>query len=180
MTFSTTVNKSSGAAGTRYCSAYRIRAVNKSPAYSRNVRKEVYNQPLYIVYQSADASSFMRFNLDFNDSSTMIRGYREGSVTVNDQEIRQSVIITPEQILAWSPQSFAELEPAHFDNLLDLQPEIVLLGTGHRQQFPSSAIIRPLLSQGIGVEVMNTAAACRTYNIIAAEGRRVVAALLMI
>jgi uncharacterized protein len=122
----------------------------------------------------------MRFNLDFNDSGTIIRGYREGSVTVNDQEIQQSVIVTPEQILAWPVSSFDELEPAHMLELQDLQPEIILLGTGHRQQFPSPVIIRPLLSQGIGVEVMGTAAACRTYNIIVAEGRRVVAALLMI
>jgi uncharacterized protein len=122
----------------------------------------------------------MRFNLDFNDSGTIIRGYREGSVTVNDQEIRQSVIITPGQILPWPPQSFADLETAHLADLSDLEPELVLLGTGNRQQFPPPAITHPLLNQGIGVEVMDTAAACRTYNILVAEGRRVVAALLMI
>ena len=122
----------------------------------------------------------MRLNLDFNDSNTIIRGYRQGAVTVNDQEIQHSVIVTPKQILQWSPQNFEELSTAHFIELQTLEPEIVLFGTGSHQQFPRPEIINPLLTQGIGVETMNTAAACRTYNIIVAEGRHVVAALLMI
>lgn len=122
----------------------------------------------------------MRLNLDFNDSNTIIRGYRQGTVIVNDHEIQHSVIVTPEQILQWSPQSFEELNLAHFMILKDLKPEIVLLGTGEHQHFPKPEITSPLLQQGIGVETMSTAAACRTYNIIVAEGRRVIAALLMI
>ena len=122
----------------------------------------------------------MRLNLDFNDSNTIIRGYRQGAVTVNDQEIQHSVIVTPKQILQWSPQNFEELSATHFIELQALEPEIVLFGTGSHQQFPRPEIISPLLNQGIGVETMNTAAACRTYNIIVAEGRHVVAALLMI
>ena len=74
----------------------------------------------------------------------------------------------------------ADLTETHFAMVAALKPEIVLLGTGARQQFPLPRLLRPLLTQGIGVEVMDTAAACRTYNIIMLEGRRVAAALLMI
>jgi uncharacterized protein len=176
MGLTTTVNKSSSES-VDDCS---FPFMNKPLQYSRSVRQPVYNLYFYLICQSTDTSSFMRFNLDFNNSGTIIRGYREGSVTVNDQEIRQSVIITPGQILPWPPQSFADLETAHLADLSDLEPELVLLGTGNRQQFPPPAITHPLLNQGIGVEVMDTAAACRTYNILVAEGRRVVAALLMI
>ena len=73
-----------------------------------------------------------------------------------------------------------QLAPEHFAELAEQAPEIVILGTGARQQFPAPALLRPLLERGIGVEVMDTGAACRTYNIVVAEGRQVIAALLMI
>jgi uncharacterized protein len=71
------------------------------------------------------------------------------------------------------------LVEAHFEAITDLEPEIVLLGTGSRQRFPRPSLLRSLLARGVGVEIMNTAAACRTYNIIMLEGRRVAAALLL-
>jgi uncharacterized protein len=123
----------------------------------------------------------MRLSLDFAGNANIIRAYGEGWITVNDQAIRQSVIITPERLITdWPPQHFKHLIEAHFRLIAELNPEIVLLGTGSRQHFPHPRLTRPLLSQGVGVEVMATDAACRTYNIIMAEGRRVVAALLMI
>jgi uncharacterized protein len=123
----------------------------------------------------------MRLKPDFTGTANAIRAYNQGYIIVNNQSIRQSVIVTPERIITdWPPQCFAELQAAHLEWLFELQPEIVLLGTGARQQFPHPRLTYPLLNRGIGVEVMDTAAACRTYNFIMAEGRQVAAALLMI
>ena len=123
----------------------------------------------------------MRFSLDADPNRYSIRNYGSGWITVNDQNIRRSVIITPERlVLDWPPQTFAELDETYLAMILTLEPEIVLLGTGRRQQFPHPRLTQALLAQGIGVEVMDTAAACRTYNVIMLEGRRVAAALLLI
>ncbi len=123
----------------------------------------------------------MRLSLDASDTSNIIHAYGPGYVTINHQDIRQSVIVTPSDIVSdWPPQGFADLAESHFEVIHNLQPEIVLLGTGARQQFPHPRLTHKLLRHGIGVEVMDTSAACRTYNIIMAEGRPVLAALLMI
>lgn len=122
----------------------------------------------------------MRFNLDIDANRYFIKGYGPGWINVNEREIRRSVIVTPEQLVTdWSPQTFADLEAAHFEVIAQLDPEIVLLGTGDRQRFPRPPLTQALLARGIGVEVMDTAAACRTYNLIMLEGRRVAAALLI-
>ena len=123
----------------------------------------------------------MRFNLEVDAHHHLIRSYGPGWINVSEREIRQSLIVTPERLVPdWPPRSFAELAEAHFAAVVDLEPEIVVLGTGLRQRFPSPKLLRPLLAKGIGVEIMDTAAACRTYNIIVLEGRRVAAALLLI
>jgi len=123
----------------------------------------------------------MRFSLEIDAHRYFVRSYGSGWVNISEREIRQSLIVTPEQLVTdWPPQAFADLEESHFEAVAQLTPEIVVLGTGSRQQFPSPRLIRSLLAKGIGVEVMDTAAACRTYNIIMLEGRRVAAALLMI
>ena len=122
----------------------------------------------------------MQVNLEFPGSQNIIRAYGEGWITVNDQIIHQSVIVMPEQLIPdWPPRNFQQLSELHFQILEELRPEIVLLGTGRRQQFPHPSLLRPLLRRNVGVEVMDTAAACRTYNIIVSEGRRVAAALLI-
>lgn len=122
----------------------------------------------------------MRFNLDIDTHRYYIRSYGPGWINVNQQEIRRSAIISPEQLVTdWPPQTFADLEEIHFEALLLLEPEIVLLGTGNRQRFPRPTLTRALLARGVGVEVMDTFAACRTYNVIMLEGRRVAAALLL-
>ncbi len=79
----------------------------------------------------------------------------------------------------WAPPDFTGLVPAHLDALLDRQPDLVLLGTGGRLIFPAPEVLVPLQQAGIGVEVMDTPAACRTFNILASEDREVVAALFM-
>jgi len=106
-------------------------------------------------------------------------GYGPGYVQVNTERREHSLIVLPDQLLDWPPASFAELAAAHLQSLLALRPEIVLLGTGEQQRFPRPELTRPLLEAGIGVEVMTVAAACRTYNILVAEERRVAAALLL-
>lgn len=122
----------------------------------------------------------MRFNLDIDTQRHYIKAYGPGWINVNDQEIRRSVIVSPEQLVTgWPPQTFADLEEIHFEALLPLEPEIVLLGTGNRQRFPRPTLTRALLARRVGVEVMDTAAACRTYNVIMLEGRRVAVALLL-
>lgn len=122
----------------------------------------------------------MRFSLDFTDEDHLIRGYGEGCVVVGERELRGSVLLGAGRIDPWAPQDFDQLEDRHFATIAELEPELVIVGTGARQRFPHPRLIRPLLERGIGVEVMDTGAACRTYNVILAEGRRVVAALIMI
>ena len=79
----------------------------------------------------------------------------------------------------WAPQDFGALQQAHFDELLQLAPELVIFGSGARLRFPAPALLSGLIAQRIGVEAMDTAAACRTYNVLVSEGRTVVAALLL-
>jgi len=96
-------------------------------------------------------------------------------------QVMQSLILTPRQLITdWEPNQLEELEATHLETILNLEPELVLLGTGTRQQFPAMDILLPLHQAQIGIEVMDTAAACRTFNILVAEGRHVVAALMMI
>lgn len=110
-----------------------------------------------------------------------VRAYQTGQIIINDQIYTQSLIITPDQLITdWPPQTPAELTEAHFEPFLELRPELVLLGTGEKQAFPPIALYATLLQEHIGVEVMNTGAACRTFNILAAEGRKVAAAIMMV
>ena len=122
----------------------------------------------------------MRFNLDIDTRKYFIKSYGPGWIIINEQELHRSVIVAPDRLVTdWPPQTFADLEEMHFAAILELEPEIVLLGTGDRQRFPHPKLTRVLLARGVGVEAMDTPAACRTYNIIMMEDRRVAAALLM-
>ena len=110
-----------------------------------------------------------------------IHAYGPGQVTINQQAYRRSLLVTPSRlIIDWPPQSFSDLLAQHFDQIRELNPEVVVLGTGARLQFPRTADTRALIQANIGLEVMDTGAACRTYNILMQDGRRVAAALLMI
>lgn len=92
----------------------------------------------------------------------------------------RSLVVTPQTVLDWPPETFADLDARHMEPVLELGPEIVVLGTGEQQRFPSKDVLAAATNIGIGVEVMDTAAACRTYNVLVGEGRAVAAALLMI
>lgn len=109
-------------------------------------------------------------------------GYGDGFVMVNGQRIEgkggANLIVMPERLQPWSAASFEALTEADFDVFLELAPEILLLGTGPRQRFPHPRLLRALSEKRVGVEAMDLQAACRTYNILMAEERRVAAALL--
>ena len=120
----------------------------------------------------------MRFSQDSAASHT-IRAYGEGEVIINDRSIRHSVIITPDTIQSWAPRRLDDLEPAHFKAFEAWKPEIVLLGTGKQLRFPPPHFAVGLLARGIGVEIMANDAACRTFNILLSEDRRVLLALLL-
>jgi len=103
-----------------------------------------------------------------------------GAVGVGDRTLTTSFLMAPDRIVeGWPVVDAAGFDLAAVDAVLALQPEVVLLGTGETQQFPPREAMAALLSRGIGIEVMGNAAACRTYNLLASEGRRVVAAILL-
>jgi uncharacterized protein len=106
--------------------------------------------------------------------------YGEDFVSVNGERYTTSLVVMRDKLLApWAPGSFAEITAAHLASIVPLGCEIVLLGTGGLQRFPPPSVTRPLIEAAIGVEIMSTQAACRTYNILAAEDRKVAAALVL-
>lgn len=121
----------------------------------------------------------MRFAED-DHSGPRIQSYRPGEVVVNGRGYDCGLIVSRRRILAdWGPDNVAELSAVHIEHIIETGPEVVLIGTGECQIFPSPASYIELLRQGIGVEIMDTGAACRTYNILMAEGRIVTAGLLV-
>ncbi|MDH4190029.1 MAG: Mth938-like domain-containing protein [Betaproteobacteria bacterium] len=106
-------------------------------------------------------------------------GYGNGYVLVNGARHNSNLIVTPDHLLGWDVAGFDALTEAHFAQLAGFAPEVALLGTGTTQRFPHPRLVAPLARARIGLEVMDTHAACRTYNILFAESRRVLAALLI-
>jgi uncharacterized protein len=124
--------------------------------------------------------SRMHFAQEDIGGELIIRAYGEGVVTIGEKRYRRSIILTRERLIAdWRPQRPEQLSAADFDVVRAQHPDILLLGTGSGIHFPPPALTAALLQAGIGVEVMDTAAACRTYNILFAEQRNVAAALLL-
>jgi uncharacterized protein len=122
----------------------------------------------------------VKLHLTGSGALNLFTAYGEGYVAVNGRRIESSVIVLPERIVEdWGATGFEALSAGHMAALAGLDREVVLLGTGKRLRFPKPELMRPLAQAGIGVEVMDVQAACRTYNILASEGRRVAAALLL-
>ncbi|MEO8401758.1 MAG: Mth938-like domain-containing protein [Gammaproteobacteria bacterium] len=122
----------------------------------------------------------MGLSIDDNQAKYQIRAYKPGNIQVNDQQYTQSVIVSPEQLIDnWPPQTINELTHEHLAIISELSPAILLIGTGATLQFPDLDIYGDLINEGIGIEVMDSSAACRTYNALSAEGRNVVAALII-
>ena len=121
----------------------------------------------------------MKLQADRIEGQNAIARHGSEGVLVNGVEHRRSVIVPWAGVVApWSVDRFEALTPAHFADLLALAPELVIFGSGARIRFVRPALLKPLIERRIGVETMDTAAACRTYNVLLAEGRPVVAALL--
>lgn len=115
------------------------------------------------------------------DYSFVLRAADARSALVNEQVLSRSFAIAPDHLIeAWdAPATAAELQAAHLAPLLELKPELVVLGTGERQVFPPPAALAACLTRGVGIEAMDNAAAARTYNVLAGEGRCVVVAMLL-
>jgi uncharacterized protein len=112
--------------------------------------------------------------------ASSIQAYGDGWVQINGQKHVQSVVVSSRHgVRPWPCESFENLSPELFADLLGEQPEVILFGSGERIRFPAPVMLQPLVAARVGLETMDTAAACRTFNILAHEGRQVVAALLI-
>ncbi len=122
----------------------------------------------------------MKLHLTQSDSHNLITGYGDGYIEVNKQRYEQSIIVMAESLtLDWPVKNFEALNHIHFEQILNLNPEVVLMGTGHQHRFVHPKLTTSLTEKNIAVECMTTDAACRTYNILMSEGRNIAAALLL-
>lgn len=122
----------------------------------------------------------MKLHLTQADGKQLITGYSPDWISINNLIYRQSLVVLPEAlILDWSVADFDSLNKADFECLLPHQPEVILLGTGAKHRFIHPKFIQALTDANIPVECMTTDAACRTYNFLMAEGRKVAAALIL-
>jgi uncharacterized protein len=121
----------------------------------------------------------MKLQPDKSDAQT-ITAHGPGWVAINHEKVSESVVLGSRgERFTWDCQRFDDLGAGHFERLAALGAELIIFGSGARIRFPQPAWLKPLMAQRTGVETMDTAAACRTYNILASEGRNVVVALLV-
>ena len=123
----------------------------------------------------------MKLQLASQPGLLVFTGYGAGYVTISKQRHERSLVLLPDRIIEdeWQPASFEALHARHFAFLAELGTEIVLLGTGNTLRFPPPAMTECMRTAGIGLEIMDTRAACRTYNILVGESRSVAAAILL-
>jgi len=121
----------------------------------------------------------MKFHLENAPGQNLFTGYGSGYVSINRERHERSLVVSADRLLFDWPLRWEEITAAHFEFLLGLGPEVVLIGTGPTQKFPNPSLFRCLYEARIGVEILDSQAACRTYNILVAEGRKVVAAVMM-
>jgi uncharacterized protein len=122
----------------------------------------------------------MKLQADRAEGVNIINAASPEAVSVNGRPYTRSILVPPAgEVTFWDAASMAELTEAHFNRIAESRPELVIFGSGRQLKFPSPVLLRTLMAARIGVETMDTAAACRTYNILVAEGRQVMAALLI-
>ncbi len=122
----------------------------------------------------------MKFQPDTLDGVNVITRHEPGRLWVASTPFAHSVLVPwVGEVVDWQATGFDELEPLHFERIGQFKPEVVIFGSGPRIRFAPPALMRSLIEQRIGVETMDTGAACRTYNVLVSEGRSVVAALLV-
>jgi uncharacterized protein len=122
----------------------------------------------------------MKLQADVRFAVHAISAHGPGYVTVGGRRLTRTCLLRPDGAdIEWGPEDFDGLTADHFTALAAIPCDVMLLGTGARQRFPAPALMRPLIEAGRGIEVMDTPAACRTWNVLVAEGRTVVAALIV-
>lgn len=121
----------------------------------------------------------MKLNLELNPELNLVSGYGHDHLMINKTRHDGNLVLTTREIIpGWAPGAFDGLAVEDIEALCRLSVEVVLIGTGQRQRFPAPRLLRPLIEARIGFEIMSLPAACRTYNILAAEGRAVALAAL--
>ncbi len=122
----------------------------------------------------------MKFSQNLDGNGYMVTAYNAAGVSVNGKHFTQSLIISAGHLQQnWPLRSISQLNASHIDQLSETQPEMVILGTGNKLIFPAIEIYAALIQQNIGIEFMDTYAACRTYNILTGEGRNIVAGIII-
>lgn len=121
----------------------------------------------------------MKFDLARAPGQNLVTGYGTGYVVINGERHENHLLVTAERVEAWNVAGFESLAIEHVERFMAVKPEIILLGTGPQLRFPPPELARALSEFSVGLEVMDSTAACRTYNILVAEGRRVLAAILL-
>ena len=122
----------------------------------------------------------MKFELDLGARWPIIRSYGTGEFLVGEQRLTTSLVLVRDQVRTdLLPDGMSRLGPAHLDALCELGTDLLLIGSGARTCFLPQALLGRVLARGIGCEVMTTPAACRSYNVLVAEGRSVAAALFV-
>ena len=124
----------------------------------------------------------MKIDLDTTSGNEYrIDSYRDGVISVNGNPFNTSLIVSPTQLIPdWAPDVFVDLATQHIAQIIDLEPEIIILGTGDQLHFPAPELIAAIFDHHIGFEVMDTGAACRCYNLLLSEKRNVAAGLIRI
>lgn len=129
---------------------------------------------------SYTSEGVMSLILDENSANYQIRGYQPGQIQINDKIYTHSLILSPTQLIeSWGPATVQDLSLQYLETAAALQPAVLIIGTGDKLIFPPLEIYGELINRGIGVEIMDTRAACRTYQVLTAENRQIVAALLL-
>ena len=122
----------------------------------------------------------MKLQPDKQPSLNTVSAYGPDYIEINAQRYTQSLLLSPESpVIEWSCTRFEDIKTEDFEQIAKLDPAVVIFGSGQRIRFLQAALIAPLIARNIGLETMDLQAACRTYNVLMAEGRKVVAALLI-
>jgi uncharacterized protein len=122
----------------------------------------------------------VKLQSDPHSGANTITGYGDGYIEINKIPYSHAVLLSSDgEILEWAVKSFEELSSSDFAQMTSLKPELIIIGTGKRQRFPKPELLKTLIEAKLGFEIMDSQAACRTYNILVGEGRQVLLALIV-
>lgn len=122
----------------------------------------------------------MKFSEDTHAGNYAIQAYHEDAISINGRRFEQSLVVAPQHLQPeWPVDSMEQLSAEQLQKLVDLQPEVIIIGTGKQIRFPHPEVYAHVVQQGVGIEFMDSGAACRTYNVLLSEDRAVVAAIIL-